>query len=98
MVRWIYDYDIQSSKKEAWFFSSLRVVFTHTYFVHLSEKPMTIQNWDRILKRLDPKITSCLFRYFGIEKFLQLGYSPTDARAFNKVALRYGRKRYPKLD
>lgn len=42
---------------------------------------MSIQNYDRILQRLDPKMTSSMFRYGGSEKFLQLGYTPTELKS-----------------
>jgi integrase len=71
-----------SEPNEAWFFPSLRVVFDYAYFDFHSAKPMSIQNWDRILKRLDSRMTSCLFRYGGAEKYLALGYSE---RALQKI-------------
>ncbi|MFC1487028.1 hypothetical protein ACFLRN_04995 [Thermoproteota archaeon] len=49
-------------------------------FDFLTKKPMTIQNYDRILKRLDHRMTSCLFRYGGAEKFLVLGYTPFELK------------------
>ena len=41
---------------------------------------MTVQNLDSILKRLDPKMKSCLFRYGGAEKYLALGYTPYELK------------------
>ena len=59
-------------------FPPLRIRFTTATFRF--DKPMTIQNFDRILKRLDPSMTSCLFRYGGAEKFLSLGYTPYELK------------------
>jgi hypothetical protein len=80
VVAWLEKFDEQTTEKEAWFFPSLRVVFDHAYFDFKSEKPMTIQNWNRILKRLDPRMTSCLFRYAGAEKYLALGYTERELK------------------
>jgi ribosomal protein L40E len=43
-------------------------------------RPLTIQRFDFILQRLDPKMTSCLFRYGGAEKYLRLRYSPYELK------------------
>lgn len=80
IVEWLKEFDELTEDKEAWFFPALRVVFTYAYFNFNSEKPMTVQNFDRILKRLDPNMTSCLFRYGGAEKYLVLGYTPYELK------------------
>ena len=80
ILEWLREFDALTEDKESWFFPALRVVFTSAYFDFKSEKPMTIQNFDRILKRLDPKMTSCLFRYGGAEKYLVLGYTPYELK------------------
>lgn len=56
------------------------MVFTTAFFDFRSERPMTLQNFNRILKRLDPSMTSCLFRYGGVEKYLLLGYLPHELK------------------
>jgi hypothetical protein len=50
------------------------------YFKFFSERPMTVQNLDAILQRLDPTITSSFFRYFATEKYLSLGYLPHELK------------------
>jgi len=80
IIEWLNEFDKLTEDKEAWFFPALRVVFTSAYFDFDSEKPMTVQNFDRILKRLDPNMTSCLFRYGGTEKYLVLGYTPFELK------------------
>lgn len=80
VVEWLDAFDKETTDKEAWVFPSLRVVFYSAFFDFFSEKPMTIQNFDRILKRLDPQMTSCLFRYGGTEKYLALGYTPQELK------------------
>lgn len=76
VIQWLKRFDELIKDDEAWLFPPLRVVFSHAYFDFLAKKPMTIENFDRILKRLDVTITSCLFRYGGAEKYLMLGYLP----------------------
>lgn len=80
IVDWLTEFDELTGLKKAWLFPSLRVVFTSAYFDFNSTTPMTIQNFDRILKRLDHKMTSCLFRYGGAEKYLALGYTPYELK------------------
>jgi integrase len=78
VVDWLLEFD--KFTKKGWFFPALRVVFTSAYFDFNSINPMSIQNFDRILNRLDPKMTSCLFRYGGVEKYLVLGYNPHELK------------------
>jgi len=80
IVEWLREFDLLTEDQEAWFFPVLRVVFTSAYFDFKSERPMTVQNFDRILKRLDSHMTSCLFRYGGSEKYLELGYTPYELK------------------
>ena len=46
----------------------------YKFLLH-SKKPLTIQWYDKMLQRLDPTMTSAMFRYGGAEKFLDLGYT-----------------------
>jgi hypothetical protein len=78
VVDWLLEFD--KLTKKGWFFPALRVAFTSACFDFNSTNSMTIQNFDRILKRLDPKMTSCLFRYGGAEKYLGLGYTPYELK------------------
>ena len=80
LVDWLTEFDKLTEAKEGWFFPALRVVFTSAYFDFGSQRHMTVQNFDRILKRLDPNMTSCLFRYGGAEKYLVLGYTPYELK------------------
>ncbi len=60
---------------DAWFFPALKVAFNSGYLKFFSEKPMTVQNLNHILQRLDPTITSSFFRYFRTEQLQVLGYT-----------------------
>jgi hypothetical protein len=80
VVDWLKKFDKLSNNSEGWLFPALRVIFTTAYFDFKSHNHMTIQNFDRILKRLDNKMTSCLFRYGGVEKYLVLGYNPHELK------------------
>jgi integrase len=60
---------------EAWFFPALQVSFNTGWLKFYSESPMTVQNFDRILQRLDPSITSSFFRYFRTEQLQVRGYT-----------------------
>lgn len=80
ILDWLEEFDKLTEGTESWFFPALRVVFTSAFFDFNSEKHMTVQNFDRILKRLDPNMTSCLFRYGGAEKYLVLGYTPYELK------------------
>jgi len=87
---WVLNFDeFAPDSPEALFFPPLRVVFSHGYFDLYSLKPMTIQNLNRILKRLDPTMTSSLFRYGGTEKYLLLGYTPRDLKEIGDWSTSY---------
>ena len=80
IVNWLDKFDKLTKDSSSWFFPSLRVVFTSAYFDFKSEKPMSVQNLNHILQRLDPTVTSSFFRYFATEKYLTLGYSERELR------------------
>ena len=80
ILEWLQKFDGLTEDGEAWLFPALRVVFSHAFFDFKSERHMTVQNFDRILKRLDPNMTSCMFRYGGAEKYLVLGYTPSELK------------------
>lgn len=46
----------------------------------LFEQHITVQRFDQILQRLDPTLTSHMFRYGATEKFLHLKYTPYDLK------------------
>ena len=82
LLQWVEMFDVltesATDRDEYCLFPPLRVRFSSAIFDFHS--PMTIQNLDRILQKLDPTVTSCLFRYGGSEKYLSLGYSPHDLK------------------
>lgn len=84
IVTWLNEFDSLTEgipdSQECLFYPALRVVFTSAYFDFKAEKPMTVQNFDRILQRLDPSITSSFFRYFATEKYLTLGYTERELK------------------
>ena len=84
IVTWLNEFDRLTEdlkdSEEAWLFPSLRVVFNSCYLKFFSEKPMTVQNLDHILQRLDHTITSSFFRYFATEKYLTLGYTERELK------------------
>ena len=84
IVNWLTEYDKLTEEKndneDAWVYPALQVVFTSGYFKLFSERPMTVQNLDAILQKLDPTITSSFFRYFATEKYLSLGYLPHELK------------------
>jgi len=80
ILEWLNEYDKINDDTNGWLFPSLKIRFTTHYFDFGSEKPMSIQNLDAMLKRLDPTMTSCIFRYGGSEKYLALGYTPYDMK------------------
>ena len=92
IVEWLGEFDKQTTDKESWLFPPLKVVFDFAYFdfhrIRINKatgEPYTtsfsIQNYDRILQRLDKKMTSSLFRYGGAEKYLLLGYSFSELKS-----------------
>jgi len=92
IVDWLREFDKLTDDKEAWFFPPLQVVFNFAFFdfhrIRINKRtgePYTtsfsIQNYDRILQRLDPTMTSSMFRYGGAEKYLLLGYTPTELKS-----------------
>jgi hypothetical protein len=82
VIEWLDAFDKLTEKmtnrEELFLFPPLRIRFTSAEFDFTH--PMTIQNFDRILRRLDPSMTSCLFRYGGAEKYLLLGYTPHELK------------------
>jgi hypothetical protein len=84
IVNWLTEYDKLTEGLEdvgeSWFFPALRVVFNCAFFKFHSERPMTVQNLDAILQKLDSTITSSFFRYFATEKYLSLGYLPHELK------------------
>ncbi len=87
---WVLTFDsLAPDSPEALFFPPLRVVFSHGYFDFYSPKEMTIQNFDRILKRLDETMTSSMFRYGGAEKYLLLGYTPRELKEIGDWSTSY---------
>ena len=89
---WLQEFDKQTADKEVWFFPPLQVFFNFAFFdfhrIRINKKTgepystsMSIQNYDRLLQRLDKTMTSTMFRYGGAEKFLLLGYSPTELKS-----------------
>jgi len=87
---WVLNFDeLAPNGPEAWFFPALRIHFSNGYFDLYSLKAMTIQNFNRILKRLDPTMTSSLFRYGGAEKYLLLGYSPRELKEIGDWSTSY---------
>ena len=84
IVSWLEEFD-QITKnlkdsEEAWFFPALKVVFNAGYLKYFFERPMTVQNLNHILQRLDPTITSSFFRYFSTEQLLTLGYTERELK------------------
>ena len=53
--------------------------FSGKFLLH-SKKSLTIQWYDKMLQRLDPTMTSAMFRYGGAEKYLNLGYTPREVK------------------
>lgn len=65
-------------KPEAWLFP--RYHYFSRGFLFYAERPLTVQRFDQILQRLDPTLTSALFRYGGAEKYLRLKYTPWELK------------------
>ena len=82
ILEWLEAFDSMElmDPEEAWFFPSFQVVFNSGFFKFYSEKPMTVQNLDAILQKLDFTITSSFFRYFQTERYLSLGYLPHELK------------------
>ena len=56
-------------------------IFPPFHFAGFSwKKHLTVQRFDQILQRLDPTLTSHMFRYGATEKLLILGYTPYEAK------------------
>ena len=82
IVEWIQKLDeLIEDNEEILIFPPLRIVFSDAFFDFYARKPMTIRNFDYILEKLDPTMTSCMFRYGGTEKYLNRGYSTDELKA-----------------
>ena len=84
IVNWVTEFDKLTEeieeREEAWFYPALKVCFNNGYLKYFSENPMTVQNLDHILQKLDYTITSSFFRYFRTEQLLTLGYSERELK------------------
>jgi integrase len=78
LVRWIKEIEKLGAKPEWWVFPRFHY-FSHS-FLFVNDKPLSIQRFDQILQRLDPSMTSAMFRYGGAEKYLEMGYSPYEMK------------------
>jgi integrase len=64
-----------SPPEDAYLFPPYKTVAGFIWKSHL-----TVQRLDQILQRLDPTLTSHMFRYGHSEKLLQLGYTPYEVK------------------
>lgn len=78
LIVWIDTLKKLGVEPKAWLFP--RYHYFSKAFLYYSEHPLTIQRFDQILQRLDPTMTSSLFRYGGAEKYLRLGYTPFELK------------------
>lgn len=78
IIEWIDALKKLELDPKAWLFP--RYHYFSRAFLFYAEKPLTIQRFDQILQRLDPSMTSSLFRYGGAEKYLRLGYTPFELK------------------
>lgn len=78
LLEWLKQLDRLKLEPEAWLFP--RYHYFSKAFLFYAENPLTIQRYDQILQRLDPTMTSALFRYGGAEKYLRLGYTPFELK------------------
>jgi len=68
--------ELVKDNDDIWLFPAFRTIFSSGgYFDYCAEKHMTVRQLDYILARLDPTMTSCMFRYGGAERLVKLGYS-----------------------
>ncbi|MBU2527638.1 MAG: tyrosine-type recombinase/integrase [Bacteroidetes bacterium] len=54
--------------------------YTHFGGFQYDKSIKTVQRLDQILQKIDPIMTSHMFRYGAAEKFLRLGYTPYDLK------------------
>lgn len=78
LARWIREMEKMGAEAEWWVFPRFHY-FSHS-FLFKNDKPLSIQRFDQILQRLDPSMTSAMFRYGGAEKYLEMGYSPYEVK------------------
>lgn len=79
IVRWYQDMEGMGAERKWWMFPRSHY-FSKYRFLFTGKKPLSIQRFNQILQRLDPSLTSSMFRYGGAEKWLSLGYTPYDVR------------------
>lgn len=77
-IEWIETLKGLKCEPESWVFAGYNH-FTGD-FLFRGSKPLTVQRFNQILQRLDPTLTSHMFRYGGAEKFLGLGYTPHELK------------------
>ena len=67
-------HDYLNADLDSWLFPRYHN-FSGKFLLH-SKNHLTVQWYDKMLQRLEPTMTSAMFRYGGAEKYLNLGYSP----------------------
>lgn len=65
--------DKLNADQDSWLFPRYNNL-SGKFLLH-SKNHLTIQWYDKMLQRLDPTMTSSIFRYGGAEKYLMLGYT-----------------------
>lgn len=92
IVEWIDAFDSLTPDREAWLFPPLQCIFDYAFFdfhrIRTNKRTgepyntsMSVQNYDKILQRLDPTMTSSMFRYGHTERLLVLGYTPSELKS-----------------
>ena len=73
VLRWYEKLKVIGAKPNWWLFPKWNVFSNN--FLFTAEAPLSVARYDQILQRLDPTMSSCMFRYGGTEKCYRLGYT-----------------------
>jgi ribosomal protein L40E len=80
LVAWLQKVEEMEIPRESWLFPRYHY-FSRSFLWNSNKyKHMTVERLNQILQRLDPTLTSCLFRYAGAENNLRKGYTPADLK------------------
>jgi ribosomal protein L37AE/L43A len=73
VMDWVNKLKSLGAQKNWWLFPKYNVLAKR--FMFTDEDPIGVARYDQILQRLDPTMSSCMFRYGGTEKHYRLGYT-----------------------
>ena len=80
ILAWLKTIEEMKIPRESWLFPRYHYFSRSFLWNSQKYKHLTVERLNQILQRLDPSLTSCLFRYAGAENNLRKGYTPSELK------------------